>query len=76
MAARSVGAPLGAGAMTLWVEDEKGRRRSLGASPHAQVPSDAKRLIAVFRGVDAEGEPLVAVEDVSVPLAGSANASQ
>jgi hypothetical protein len=74
MVVRSVGVPLGAGTMTLLAEDASGKRHSIGTGERASVPGDAKRMIAVFRGVDAAGEPLVAIEDV--PSTGSADTSQ
>lgn len=67
---------LGAGTVDVLVEDERGVRRSIGT---AQVtagseelarvthPGAGTRVVAVFRGVDALGEPIVAVG--AMPLA-------
>jgi hypothetical protein len=61
---------LGAGEVELLIEDDRGVRRSLarvnaaaGAEQLAQValPAAGTRLVAVFRGSDAAGEPIVAV---------------
>ena len=64
------GAALGAGTLDVLVEDERGVRTSLGAvqatggtAPLAVMaaPTVGLRVVAVFRGVDASGEPVVAV---------------
>jgi hypothetical protein len=59
---------LGAGVLTVLVEDENGRRTVLGGGPVADgglpevaAPATATRIIAVFRGQDAAGEELIAV---------------
>lgn len=64
------GKGLGAGAIELYVEDERGVRAKLtsavvaaGAEALARVaaPSAGTRVVALYRGVDASGEPLIAV---------------
>lgn len=69
------GAGLGAGKIDILVEDDRGVRTSLGvvdaaASPAGAasaplaavaVPASGVRVVAVFRGNDAGGEPVVAV---------------
>jgi hypothetical protein len=63
------GKGLGAGNVELLVEDERGVRTSIanvattGAEQLAQVaaPSAGTRVVAVYRGIDAAGEPIVAV---------------
>ena len=67
---------LGTGNVDVLVEDDRGVRRSIGT---AQVtagkeelvriahPGAGTRVVAVFRGVDAGGEPIVAVG--AMPLA-------
>jgi hypothetical protein len=66
------GLALGAGTLTVLTEDGRGVRTAVateqvagGASGvalgRAAVPADTRRTLAVFRGVDAAGEPLVAV---------------
>lgn len=63
---------LGAGTVTILAEDGRGLRTTVttssipgGAAAAALVngtlPPDTRRAVAVFRGVDAAGEPLVAV---------------
>jgi hypothetical protein len=61
---------LGAGTLDLLVEDERGVRRSIGTftiragmEPLAQVaaPTSGARVVALYRGVDLAGEPLVAI---------------
>jgi hypothetical protein len=64
-------AGLGAGRVELLVEDARGVRASLGAADLAAghdaallalgAPSAGARVVAVFRGRDAAGEPVVAV---------------
>lgn len=72
----SLAAPnLGSGTIEVFVEDASGVRKSISkatiaagnALPHVGVPETGARVIAVFRGVDSQGEPLVAVG--AVPLA-------
>jgi hypothetical protein len=63
------GKGLGAGNVEILVEDERGVRKSIasvattGAEQLAQVaaPGAGARVVAVFRGSDAAGEPIVAV---------------
>lgn len=64
------GAGLGAGRLEILVEDDRGVRTSLGttdvAGGSAQLariaaPTVGTRVVAVFRGADAAGEPIVAV---------------
>ncbi|MGE0550050.1 MAG: hypothetical protein AB7O24_31430 [Kofleriaceae bacterium] len=63
------GKGLGAGTIDVLVEDDRGVRTSLGTASSkggaqlAQVgaPSAGVRVVAVFRGTDAAGEPIVAV---------------
>ncbi|HMG23082.1 MAG TPA: hypothetical protein VK607_17220, partial [Kofleriaceae bacterium] len=63
---------LGAGTLEVLVEDERGVRKSIAsvtvkptadAAPLTQVatPAAGARVLAVFRGSDAGGEPVVAV---------------
>jgi hypothetical protein len=61
---------LGAGTLDIVVEDDRGVRTKLasqavtgGAAELARVaaPASGTRVVAVFRGVDAAGEPIVAV---------------
>lgn len=63
---------LGAGTLTLLAEDARGNRTAIatvsitaGASGAAigngALPPDTRRAVAVFRGVDANGEPVVAI---------------
>jgi hypothetical protein len=66
---------LGAGTLEVLVEDSSGVRKSISkttvtagaALPHVPLPEAGARIVAVFRGVDAQNEPLVAVG--AVPLA-------
>ena len=66
---------LGAGSVELLVEDDRGVRKSLAtlqttaSEQLAQVaaPPTGTRVVAVFRGIDAAGEPIVAVG--AAPLA-------
>ncbi len=75
------GKDLGPGSIQLYVEDDRGVRSALGAAiavettvapaagaPLARVPLPATgtRVVAVFRGADPNGEPLVAIG--SMPL--------
>jgi len=69
------GKDLGTGTIEVLAEDERGVRTKLAsieASGKNQVlgtvstPSAAVRVVAVFRGTDAVGEPLVAVGSVSL----------
>ena len=61
---------LGAGTLDVLVEDDRGVRTSLGSwqtagSDHAlariPTPGNGTRVVAVFRGTDTAGEPIVAV---------------
>jgi hypothetical protein len=75
------GPALAAGKLTILADDSRGRRRvvdtrdvptttptgsRLGGS--ITVPRGAVRLVAVFRGLDAAGEPVVVVEESALPL--------
>jgi hypothetical protein len=64
------GKGLGAGTVEVYVDDERGVRTKLtsasvaaGAEQLARVaaPSAGVRVVALYRGVDAHGEPLIAV---------------
>lgn len=64
------GKGLGAGVVEVLVEDDRGVRTSLGAQQIAggteqlikvPLPAAGTRVVAVFRGADAAGEPIVAV---------------
>ncbi len=64
------GKGLGAGSIEVLVEDDRGVRRPLAnlAAPNhddelarVPAPSTGTRVIAVFRGADAAGEPIVAI---------------
>jgi hypothetical protein len=68
------GVGLGRGTIEVYVEDERGVRRKLvaaetaggqGALVHVAAPGAGGRVVAVFRGVDAAGEPLVALGALS-----------
>ncbi len=65
------GAALGAGTVEILVEDDSGVRTSLGTAPtqgaveatalaNVGAPSTGTKILAVFRGVDRNGEPMVA----------------
>jgi hypothetical protein len=65
---------LGKGRVTLYTDDEKGNRKKLmsaeitgGIDVLLQTPSAAKRVAAVFRGVDAAGEPIVIAREATLP---------
>ncbi|HUS33463.1 MAG TPA: hypothetical protein VMZ53_33405 [Kofleriaceae bacterium] len=66
---------LGAGTLELFVEDASGVRKSVGKQDvaagkldvHVALPADGTRVVALFRGVDSAGEPLVAIG--AAPLA-------
>ena len=68
------GKGLGAGTVDVLVEDDRGVRKSIGTvqtpggkDELARVPAtQGTRIVAVFRGADAAGEPIVAVG--AVPL--------
>lgn len=71
------GAALGAGELDVLVEDQLGVRTSIGKTQVATgktelariaVPEAGVRVVAVFRGTDAAGEPIVAVG--AIPLVG------
>jgi hypothetical protein len=64
------GKGLGAGTLDVLVEDERGVRKSIGTAQPAggkdelgrfASPGGGTRIVAVFRGTDAQGEPIVAV---------------
>jgi hypothetical protein len=66
---------LGAGNLEVLVEDARGVRTKLGASdmPAGKermtaipLPAAGQRVVAVFRGVDAAGEPIVAVGAIPI----------
>jgi hypothetical protein len=68
---------LGAGTLTVLAEDGRGLRTAVTTTPitagasgaaigTAALPPDTRRTVAVFRGVDAAGEPVVAV-GVAIP---------
>ena len=70
------GKGLGAGTVDVLVEDERGVRKSFGTAQFAggseevariPAPGAGSRIVAVFRGADAVGEPIVAVG--ALPLA-------
>jgi hypothetical protein len=61
---------LGAGTVDVLVEDDRGVRTSIGKQPVAgggeqlvkiAMPTYGTRVVAVFTGADAAGEPIVAV---------------
>lgn len=67
---------LGAGTVEAFVEDDRGVRRSIGSAQttgqseellRVAHPGAGTRIVAVFRGADAGGEPIVAVG--AMPLA-------
>jgi hypothetical protein len=68
---------LGAGTIELVVEDDRGVRTPAGTAQvapghgdelaHFPVPASGARVLAVFRGADAAGEPLVAVGALPLP---------
>lgn len=71
------GAALGTGELDVLVEDQLGVRTSVGKTQVASgktelariaVPQAGIRVVAVFRGVDAAGEPIVAAG--AIPLVG------
>src|SRR5262249_27639336 len=78
---RNAGPTLARGTLTVLSEDASGRRHPVAAITQGEfpiatggeaarvssIPTGAKRLVAVFRGQDAAGEPLVAIEDVASP---------
>ncbi len=64
------GAKLGHGDLDVLVEDDLGVRKSIGKVtiaggtadlPRLPIPAAGTRVVAVFRGADAAGEPIVAV---------------
>ena len=72
VAAQARGLALGAGTLSILAEDPRGIRRvvSAGSVTEAQdgaalgsatLPAGTRRAVAVFRGVDPAGEPVVAV---------------
>jgi hypothetical protein len=73
------GSALAAGKLSILAEDSRGRRRVIetrdtaatpAGAPMAQVatPRGAVRLVAVFRGLDAAGDPVTVVEEAPLPL--------
>jgi hypothetical protein len=76
---RNRGLALGAGKLTLLTEDSRGKRRVLETRDVAAAPTGASlnriatprgsvRLVAVFRGLDVNGEPITVVEEAQLPL--------
>jgi hypothetical protein len=74
------GKNLGNGQLTILVEDDRGVRTELAKTPlpdgqqlpagalaHANLPTTGARLIAMFRGVDNAGEPIVAGGAIAMP---------
>jgi hypothetical protein len=67
--------PLGKGRVTLFSDGADGRRQALGSAYLSggepvllSVPSNGqKRLAALFRGVDAAGEPIVVARELTLP---------
>ncbi|MDX2087713.1 MAG: hypothetical protein SFX73_07680 [Kofleriaceae bacterium] len=63
------GKGLGPGTIDILVEDDRGVRTSLVSAPTAQgdvlakvpTPASGTRIVAVYRGVDDKGQPIVAV---------------
>lgn len=69
------GKNLGAGKVDVLVEDERGVRKSIGSAQttgdkdeliRIASPGAGKRIVAVFRGTDRTGEPIVAVGAVAL----------
>jgi hypothetical protein len=67
---------LGAGTIEVLVEDERGVRSSIGTAQltgggpeltHVPMPAAGTHVIAVFRGSDAAGEPIVAIGSLPLP---------
>jgi hypothetical protein len=60
---------LGAGSLDIFVEDSSGVRKNIGTqnvqagdlNVHVGIPETGSRVVALFRGVDANGEQIVAV---------------
>jgi hypothetical protein len=78
VAASARGLALGAGTLTLLAEDGRGIRTVVSTTPittagdgaalgSAAMPADARRAIALYRGVDGNGEPVVAVGRIDLP---------
>jgi hypothetical protein len=77
----NAGGTLSRGTLTLLGEDGAGRRKVMSTSGAAAwpvrngaelgraaaLPADVRRVVALFRGQDDQGEPLVAIEDVVPP---------
>jgi hypothetical protein len=72
LSARTRGLALGAGDLAFVVEDGRGVRRTVASAAvpgaadetelgEAAVPAGARRALAVYRGVDVSGEPVIAV---------------
>ncbi len=70
--ARTKGGGLGAGTFELYAEDARGVRTQIKTAPvtvstdgaalgDAALPDGTRRVVALFTGVDASGEPIVAV---------------
>ncbi|HSD90119.1 MAG TPA: hypothetical protein VLB44_21455 [Kofleriaceae bacterium] len=66
---------LGAGTVEIFVEDQQGIRKSVGKTQvtggsdqlaRMAPPETGARIIAMFRGTDAQGEPIVAVGAVAL----------
>ncbi|HTL36866.1 MAG TPA: hypothetical protein VL326_27210 [Kofleriaceae bacterium] len=60
---------LGSGTLEIFVEDASGVRKSISKqdvkagdlNAHVAIPAEGTRVVALFQGADANGEPLVAV---------------
>lgn len=70
------GKNLGAGEVTILVEDDRGVRTPIGkaATPGGRellgavaMPASGARILAVFHGTDGKGEPMVAVGAMPIP---------
>jgi hypothetical protein len=74
---RAAELPLGKGRVSLFADDDKGNRRLVAASEVSSAaagdviltaPAEAgKHLAALFRGVDASGEPIVVEREATLP---------
>jgi hypothetical protein len=71
---RAADVTLGKGRVTLFADDDQGNRKKLasaeitgGAEVLLRAPVTAKRVAALFRGVDAAGEPIVIAREATLP---------
>ena len=74
---RARGVAVGAGTVTVFAEDGRGVRTALGATPVTTAADGdvltsvaapkARHAVALYRGVDASGEPVVAFGHVELP---------